>query len=103
MGRLIRVVLFQSAQSLISLENMDGPGSMLGNARLGCCVCFIPVIAAARRLFRECAAGVRGDELRRNAQGEKRQSSSIARWRCVCPRWPASWWLTFVLPICRED
>ena len=43
---------------------------MLGNVRLACCVCFILVIAAARRLFRECAAGVRGDESRPNAQGE---------------------------------
>jgi putative glutathione S-transferase len=51
----------------------------LGNARLACCVCFIPVIAAARRLFRELAAGVRGDESRPNALGEKRQPSLIAR------------------------
>jgi len=50
---------------------------MLGNVRLACCVCFILVIAAARRLFRECAAGVRGDESRPNAQGEKRQSGQL--------------------------
>ena len=52
---------------------------MLGNARLACCVCFIPVIAVARRLFREYAAGVRGDESRPDAQGEKRRPSLIAR------------------------
>src|SRR5437588_5868443 len=103
MGRLIRVALFQWVPSLISLESMDGPGSMLGNARLACCVCFIPVIAVARRLFREYAAGVRGDESRPHAQGEKRRPSLIARCRCVCPRWTASWWLTFALPICRQD
>src|SRR5438552_17507835 len=102
MSRLIRVVLFQSAQSLISLESMDGPGSVLGNARLACCVCFIPVIAAARRLFRDCAAGVCGDESRPNARGVKRRPWLIARLHCVCLRPLASWWPTLALPICRD-
>src|SRR5438270_364014 len=66
MRRLIRVALFPLAQSLISLGNMDVPGSVLGSARVSRVMPVRLGLSASRgnRLFVDCAAEgkIRHDE-----------------------------------------